>query len=256
MFNTMEFIRGVPWNSSSYSPRFCSMLPLLDETADSGSELGAKWAGNDGYQGNGCLEIRGYLGGRKKQQAITLFRLDDAMTVEPLVVSVVMKKEAERWNRTHDLMHRTQWDLLLDLALESVENVRNEEQGETGETEKPKEEKEPERIIHRRLVENVSSEGAGIHTVNFKCSETISPFLHTLCGGDWERWWWMIPPILEHSTIMCLRSIQFECRSESYEESRFKLGWLYCAPLNIHSAVYHVDCTQFWRITAKIYRAM
>lgn len=162
----MEFVRGVPWNFAAYSPRFCSMLPLLDETADGGSELEGKWAGNDGYQGNGCLEIRGYLGGKKKRQAITLFRLDDAMTMEPLVVSVVMKKEAEKWVRTGDVMRRTEWNLLLDFAVENVENLKAEEGNEAveegNEAEKIKEEKEPEMIIHRRLVENVTSAGAGM----------------------------------------------------------------------------------------------
>lgn len=162
----MEFVRGVPWNFAAYSPRFCSMLPLLDETADGGSELEGKWAGNDGYQGNGCLEIRGYLGGKKKRQAITLFRLDDAMTMEPLVVSVVMKKEAEKWVRTGDVMRRTEWNLLLDFAVENVENLKVEEGNEAveegNEAEKIKEEKESEMIIHRRLVETVTSAGAGM----------------------------------------------------------------------------------------------
>ena len=166
MFGSMEFVRGVPWNFAAYSPRFCSMLPLLDETADGGSELEGKWAGNDGYQGNGCLEIRGYLGGKKKRQAITLFRLDDAMTMEPLVVSVVMKKEAEKWVRTGDVMRRTEWNLLLDFAVENVENLKVEEGNEAAEegneAEKIKEEKEPEMIIHRRLVETVTSAGAGM----------------------------------------------------------------------------------------------
>lgn len=164
----MEFVRGVPWNFAAYSPRFCSMLPLLDETADGGSELEGKWAGNDGYQGNGCLEIRGYLGGKKKRQAITLFRLDDAMTMEPLVVSVVMKKEAEKWVRTGDVTRRTEWNLLLDFAVENVEKLKEEEENEAAEegneAEKRKEEKEPEMIIHRRLVETATSAGAGMAT--------------------------------------------------------------------------------------------
>ena len=162
MFGSMEFVRGVPWNFAAYSPRFCSMLPLLDETADGGSELEGKWAGNDGYQGNGCLEIRGYLGGKKKRQAITLFRLDDAMTMEPLVVSVVMKKEAEKWVRTDGLMRRTEWNLLLDFALEDVENLKTEDSDAAEEGNETKEEKEPEMIIHRRLVEKTTSAGAGL----------------------------------------------------------------------------------------------
>lgn len=181
----MEFVRGVPWNFAAYSPRFCSMLPLLDETADGGSELEGKWAGNDGYQGNGCLEIRGYLGGKKKRQAITLFRLDDAMTMEPLVVSVVMKKEAEKWVRTGDVMRRTEWNLLLDFAVENVENLKVEEGNEAveeeNEAEKIKEEKEPEMIIHRRLVETVTSAGAGmaIHFIIYYFSRSdfpVSPY--------------------------------------------------------------------------------
>ena len=185
----MEFVRGVPWNFAAYSPRFCSMLPLLDETADGGSELEGKWAGNDGYQGNGCLEIRGYLGGKKKRQAITLFRLDDAMTMEPLVVSVVMKKEAEKWVRTGDVMRRTEWNLLLDFAVENVENLKVEEGNEAveegNEAEKIKEEKEPEMIIHRRLVETVTSAGAGmaIHFIIYYFSRSdfsVSPY---------SMWW-------------------------------------------------------------------
>ena len=265
MFNSMEFVRGVPWNSPSYSPRFCSMLPLLDETADGGSELEGKWEGNDGYQGNGCLEIRGYLGGKKKRQAITLFRLDDAMTMEPLVVSVVMKKEASKWVRTGGLKRRTEWNVLCKFAVESVEDIKpkNEEkeekeaeEAEEAEEAGKKEESKPETIIYRRLVGSSSSAEAGIAFSHRFESDAILPFLHTRCGGDWERWWWMIPPILASSTVMCLRSIQFECHSESYEESRFKLGWLYCSPLNIHTAVYHVDGRRFGRVKTQCCRAM
>ena len=150
------------------------MLPLLDETADGGSELEGKWEGNDGYQGNGCLEIRGYLGGKKKRQAITLFRLDDAMTMEPLVVTVVMKKEASKWVRTGGLMRRTEWNVLCKFAVENVEDIKaKKEEKEAGEAEEigeaeeaeeagKKEETKPETIIYRRLVGSSSSAEAGI----------------------------------------------------------------------------------------------
>ena len=94
MYNEYELVRGTRCNAPSYSQRFCSTLPLLDETEDGGSELVGKLVGNDGWESNGCLEIHSYLGGKKKRQLLTLFRLNGAITAEPLVVSVVMKSDA------------------------------------------------------------------------------------------------------------------------------------------------------------------
>ena len=77
-------------------------------------------------------------------------------------MSVVMKKEAEKWVRTDGLMRRTEWNLLLDFALEDVENLKTEESDAAEEGNETKEEKEPEMIIHRRLVEKTTSAGAGL----------------------------------------------------------------------------------------------
>ena len=100
-----------------------------------------------------------------------------------------MKKEAEKWVRTGDVMRRTEWNLLLDFAVENVENLKVEEGNEAveegNEAEKIKEEKEPEMIIHRRLVETVTSAGAGmaIHFIIYYFSRSdfsVSPY---------SMWW-------------------------------------------------------------------
>ena len=98
MYNKHEYIHGKQTNAAYYNPRFCSTLPWTDHTEIQGSELQGVLNGMDGYNSNGCFTVHSYVGGKTQKQELVLFNLDDLLFTEPLILSVVCKKEEEYVN--------------------------------------------------------------------------------------------------------------------------------------------------------------
>lgn len=91
MFSDAEFIQGSRFANAFYSPRFCSTLPWTDHTENQGSELRGTLDNSDGYNSNCCFSLHSYIGGKTKKQELILFKLDEMLFAEPLILSVVCK---------------------------------------------------------------------------------------------------------------------------------------------------------------------
>lgn len=208
-----EFIRGACYDAPFYNPRFCSTLPFVDVTKNQGSELQGELVEDDGYNSGGSLLVRSYVGGKVKCGELVLFRFDDDLMVnQPLVLSVVGKVNSKTWGRRDGVIDRATWRIVFRGSVETVEPL-------------------------------LPSQSEYCCVLGLEGGEScIAPFLHTRCGNGWERWWWVVYPVMKDYHVTCIRDIALQCLNDRYEEGELRLGSFYLNREVTHELVMKADC--------------
>ena len=211
MNSKVEYVKGIPHHLNLYSPRFTSTLPILDQSLTGGAELLAELDRNDGFDGNGSLIVQSHLGGQVKCQELLLWKCNDIMITEPIVIETVVKRSSN---------HKSQWSWVLRGNVETVE---------------PLKEQKSEWI--RRLV-------FGEQKLDHSQEDflKIRPCFHTNCGQDWERFYWIVYPVVHDYHITCITSISLACECERFEEDTVRLGLFYLNTVDWHMNLLQADC--------------
>lgn len=211
MYNEYEYIQGKQIASSFYSPRFCSTLPWVDHTENQGSELRGIIDGSDGYNSNACLSVSSFVGGKTKKQELVLFDLNDCLFTEPLILSIVCKMNVDLYlYLILSFISRSQWYIYLHGNVFTVEPILPQ----TDEW-------------------------------SYQCcmkQGDCQAILHTDCGNGWQRWWWIIYPIMKDYHVTSINRICLGCQADQYHEDTCKIGAFYLNTVKTHDLLLSSNC--------------
>lgn len=205
-------MKGIPHCLHLFSPRFTSTLPTLDISLTGGAELIAELSQEDGFESNSSLLVKSHLGGRVKNQALILWRCDDVMITEPIVIETVVKRT---------IKHQSKWSWIIQGSVETVEPLM-----------------EQKKEFLRKLI----FDGNQDDFVDKESKLVIHPSLHTRCGQGWERFYWIVYPISRDYHVTCINSVSLGCECDRYEEDSFRLGLFYLNKVAWHMKLLQADC--------------
>lgn len=217
MLSKIEYVKGIPHSLHFYSPRFTSTQPTLDISFTGGAELMAEFNSTDGFDGDGCLLIQSHLGGRVKSQELLLWRCNDIMITEPIIIETVMKRSSK---------HKSHWSWVLRGNVETVEPLK----------------KQKSEFIRRLVL------GESVRNHTEESILMIGPSFHTHCGQEWERFYWIVYPVVHDYHVTCITSISLACECETYEEDTLRLGLFYLNKVDWHMSLLQADCRNFRNI--------
>lgn len=72
--------------------------------------------------------------------------------------------------------------------------------------------------------------------------DCIHCVLHSSCGNGWERWWWVIYPIMQNYTVTAINRICLACESDVYQETTCSIGAFYLNKVSTHEKLLNANC--------------
>lgn len=126
-----------------------------------------------------------------------------------------VKEISQRTEESHFLIHRCEWNISLHGAVFTVEPLLPSSQ-------------KWNRVCS--FTEQSSQEN------------TIQYAFHTDCGNGWQRWWWIVYPVMKDYTVTCIDRVCIGCSSEQYTESELKIGCVYLNTVKTHETILNANC--------------